>query len=178
MAWRQEASVIHRGGCDYWRTWYLEECEAEQLFGITRQKLGITTLSGPGYSCYKEGSEIYLEDAPYFSATHTHHRICGPYNIKSIQLPPGAESVHEVDGKVIVYKEKHPEAGPWFDRSRVTRIIDGVKASYPQEAVEFGYYPYRFGIKKSSKYRIQHIEHNKLNCWLCDTSRKWAKWRR
>jgi hypothetical protein len=69
MPWSYEASVVHREGCDYWRTWFLEECESIHLFGINRKHLPLVTMSSPDFSSYQEGTEVFLEDAPYFRAT-------------------------------------------------------------------------------------------------------------
>jgi hypothetical protein len=160
-------SVIYWNGCCYWRTWFIEECEREELFGATQGHLGILTLSTGGNQPYQEGTLLYIEDAPYFKKTGTHHRICGPYSVYSKDnLPPGAEPIHTVNGKVIIYRDPMPQKGPWLDRQRLTRIIDGIKVSYPQIASRFEYFPYRFGIRKAKKYSTRHIQHTP-DCWLC-----------
>lgn len=167
MPWPYEASVIHRAGRDYWRTWFFEECEAAGLFGINERHLPLLTASGQGFSAYRVGTEVFLEDAPYFKATKTHHRICGPYNVVAAHLTPGATKLYSADGQVIIYKEPNPQEGPWIDKSRITRVIDGVKVSFPQIAGEFGYYPYRFAIKRSSMFKIEAVPHVETECWLC-----------
>jgi hypothetical protein len=178
MPWPYEASVIHHAGRDYWRTWFLEECESAGLFGINEKHLPLLTASGPGFSAYHVGTEIFLEDAPYFKATQSDHRVCGPYNVVAAQLTPGAKPVYTVGDKVIVYKELHPELGPWLDRSRVTRLIDGITVSFPHIAGEFGYYPYRFAIKRSSKFRTALVLHDESDCWLCVNARGRKRGRR
>ena len=44
-------------------------------------------------------------------------------------LPEGAERTFPKVGEVIVYKEAHPESGPWLDRS-VKRRIDDIDVRY------------------------------------------------
>jgi len=166
-----EASVIHRAGRDYWQTWFLEECESASLFGINEKHLPLIRVSGTGFSAYGIGTQIYLEDAPYFKATGKTHRICGPYNIIEAQITPGATPVYTVDDKVLIYKEPYPERGPWLDQSCMTRIIDNLKVSFPQTASDYGYYPYRFAIKRSKKFRIELVTHKEVECWLCGHSR-------
>jgi hypothetical protein len=178
MPWPYEASVIHRAGRDYWRTWFLEECESSGLFGINEKHLPLLTSSGTGFSAYRVGTEVFLEDAPYFKATKTHHRVCGPYNVVAAQLTPGAEVIYTAADQVIVYKEPHPERGPWIDSDRVTRVIDGVRVSFPHIAREFGYYPYRFAIKRSPKFKIEVVPHEDSECWLCIHARTRRRARR
>jgi hypothetical protein len=167
MPWPYEASVINRAGSDYWRTWFFEECESAGLFGINEKHLPLIKASGPGFSAYRVGTEIFLEDAPYFKASKTHHRVCGPYHVVTAKVTAESKTVYVVDEAVIIYQEAHPENGPWLDRSRVTRIIEGIKVSFPHIAKEYGYYPYRFAIKRSKKFKIEHIPHEEGNCWLC-----------
>ncbi|MCJ7600764.1 MAG: hypothetical protein MUO63_04575 [Desulfobulbaceae bacterium] len=166
MAWSDEASVVSRGGRDYWRTWFLEECEKHGMFGLTEKHLSLATADGQGFQSYREGTEICLEDAPYFRKTKTYHRVCGPYNVIPSILPIQAEAVHKINGKIIIYKEKSPSNGPWLDRSYVRRIVDGVELKYKQLASEFGFFPYRFSIKKASKYKV-HLVRHESECWLC-----------
>jgi hypothetical protein len=167
MTWPYEASVIHRAGKDYWRTWFLEECESVGLFGINEKHLPLLKTSGLGFSAYRVGTEVFLEDAPYFKASESYHRVCGPYKVVAAQLPPGAKPVYMANDKVIIYKEPHPELGPWPDRSRVTRRIDGVTVSFPQIAGKFGYYPYRFAIMRGPEFKIDFVPHEENDCWLC-----------
>jgi hypothetical protein len=159
MPWGYEASVIHRGGHDYRRTWFLEECEAHNLFGINEKHLPLLTHSGPGFEAYRPGTKVFLEDAPYFRALHTHHRVCGPYEVVAANLPPEAEPVYEVDGAVIVYREAHPERGPWLDHSSVRRQADGVNMRFRQIAREFHFFPFPFAIRHAAEFGIRHVAH-------------------
>jgi len=160
-------SVAHRGGCDYWRTWFIEECEESHLFGVTQKHLGLIKLSGVGLPAYNIDTRIFLEDAPYFRGSKTSHRICGPYEVYSLdKLPSGAEPIYIVDEKVIVFKAAHPEKGPWLNRSRV-RYIEGIRVKFRQIADQYDYFPYRFAIRRTSKYSIRLLEHEGPDCWLC-----------
>lgn len=160
-------SVVFFNGCCYWRTWFFEECEKTELFGATQGHLGIMTSTANGNQPYREGTLLYVEDAPYFNKTKTHHRICGPYRVYSKEiLPPGAQPIHTVDGKVIIYREATPQTGPWLDRARVTRTIDNIKVTFRQIAEQFDYFPYRFCIKRTRDYRVRLIEHSR-GCWVC-----------
>jgi hypothetical protein len=160
MPWPYEASVVHRQGCDYWRTCFLEECEKSQLFGITEKHLDLIRLSGPDCPAYRVGTRLFLEDAPYFRASKIDHRVCGPYEVYSAPLPDGASPIYkDSGGNVIVYKDAHPELGPWFDRSSVNRVTDGIRLHFPQIAGEFGFYPYRFGIRRSSRFTVELVRH-------------------
>jgi len=150
MTWSYEASVVTRGGCDYWRTWFLEECEKYGKFGLTEKHLPLVTTDGHGFHSYDVGTEIYLEDAPYFKKTKIDHRVCGPYSVISSILPAKAEIIHKNHGKIIIYKEKFPSEGPWFDRTYVRRIADGVDMKYKQLASEFGFFPYRFSVPQQN----------------------------
>lgn len=174
MPFPSEATVIHHNGHDYWRTWFFEECEKEGLFGITEKHLPLLTahISQGGY---RIGTEILLEDAPYFKASKTHHLVCGPYRIIESTVPDGGTPVHQIDERIIVYKEKFPEKGQWFNRSRLTRTIKGQKVSFPQLASEFNFYPYRFSIQRAQNYQQKLVEHNERECWLCKHVRKRKK---
>ena len=176
MPWPHEPSVIHHEGHDYWRTWFLEECETARIFGVTEKHVRLLTAS-PDLGGYLVGTEIFLEDAPFYhQATRTYHRVCGPYQVLATDLPPHAIPVHEVDGEVIVYEEPHPERGPWLDRSRVKRRAEGITMTFRQVAREFEYYPYRFRIRRSSKYKTTLVRH-KEGCWLCRNVRARRSWR-
>jgi hypothetical protein len=48
MAWGYGPSVVHRDGRDYWRTWFLDECEREGLFGLTVGHLPLIRKKGVG----------------------------------------------------------------------------------------------------------------------------------
>jgi hypothetical protein len=171
MSFSSEASVIYHNEHDYWRTWFFEECEKEGLFGITEKHLQLLTAN-KSEGGYYLGIEIFLEDAPYFKATRTHHLVCGPYRVIESTLPDGGSPVHQIGGKLIVYKVKYPENGPWFDRSEVTRTIKGQKISFSQRASEFNFFPYRFSIQKAKNYHQKLVEHNETGCWLCKHARK------
>ncbi len=163
-----EPSVVHQGGYDYWRTWFIDECEASQLFGLTKRHLGLVTLDGAGLLSYRVGTKLYLEDAPYFRGANTHHRVCGPYEVFSLQqFPDNAEVIHTVNQNIIVFKVLHPEQGPWLNRTRVTREIDGITVKFDKIADRFGYFPYRFAIRRARAFRVQHIQHERRDCWLC-----------
>lgn len=166
MPFPYEASVIHHNGHDYWRTWFFEECEVSGLFGVTEKHLPLLRahVSKGGYQI---GTEIFLEDAPYFKSSGIHHLICGPYQVVEANLPRGATCVHQVNGKAIIYMEKNPQNGPWFNKSRVTRTIKGITVSFPQLAGEFNFYPYRFALERSPKFQTQLVVHEENECWLC-----------
>src|SRR6266496_4558635 len=65
-----------------WRTWFIEECEENSLFGMKAGNFRKVVEHG-----YKIGTELYLEDAPYYWHTSSKHRICGPYSVHSATLP-------------------------------------------------------------------------------------------
>jgi hypothetical protein len=161
-----EARVVHRAGHDYWRTWFLEECEASGLFGINEKHLPLLTHSGPGITPYRPGTRVFLDDAPYIREVRTHHRVCGPYEVIPAVLPADAEPIYEVDGAVIVYREAHPERGPWLDRSSVRREADGVNFRFRQIAREFNFFPFRFAIRRAKGFKPNHVVHQS-ECWLC-----------
>lgn len=168
MSWSYEASVVHRDGRDYWRTWFIEECESSGLFGINEKHLPLITKSGIGFDAYRVGTEIFLEDAPYFKGSRKqYHRVCGPYEVVSAQVPASGRAVYSVGNDVIVYKESRPGMGPWLDSQKVTRLIDGIKVHFPKIASQFGFYPYRFAIQKSRNFKVAHIAHQEGDCWLC-----------
>lgn len=164
MSWNTEVSVVSRRGKDYWRTWFIEECEQHQLFGLTQKHIPLITS---GFAPYKEGTEIYLEDAPYYHRTKkNYHRICGPYIITPSVLPPEAEVIHKPKGKDILYLDAYPSVGPWFDRSYVKRRIEGQDVTFQQMASLFHFFPYRFSIRRSPKYKRKLVKHEG-SCWLC-----------
>ena len=167
MHWRNEASVIVHNGKDYWRTWFLEECEATGLFGINERYIPLVAKDVPGtQKAYSVGREIYLEDAPYFNKTKTYHRICGPYLIKASRIGSGDKAILRKKKEIIIYKAKVPSNGLWFDKSYVRRNIDGIDVKFRQLAKAFGYFPFRFSIEKSPDYRVRHIKHEP-DCWVC-----------
>ncbi len=167
MSWRDEASVVTREGKDYWRTWFLEECEQHQIFGLTKKHLPLVLSDGFGFRSYREGTKIYLDDAPYFNKTKTHHRVCGPYSVVPSTMPINSKIIHKINGKIIIYEEKQPQKGPWLDKSYVRRIAEnGVKLKFKQIASEFGFFPYRFSIMKTEEYKVHFVKHD-VGCWLC-----------
>jgi len=167
MPWKNEASVVTRKGIDYWRTWFIEECEESELFGLNEKHLPLVTKDIPGLQkAYREGTEIFLEDAPFFKTTKTHHRVCGPYLIKASIVHPSLKIIREINGKAIIFKEKEPSKGPWFDKAYVCRLVDGVELKYKQFAKEFSFFPYRFSIHKSPRFKVHHVKHE-YECWLC-----------
>ncbi len=109
MPWPYEASVINLAGIDYWRTWFIEECEFAGLFGINEKHLPLIKASGPGFSAYRVGTEIFLEDAPYFKASKAHHRVCGPYHVVAAKVTAESKPVYVVDEAVIIYQEATPK---------------------------------------------------------------------
>ncbi len=161
MPYSKEPSVIHWNGCDYWRTWFLEECEKYELFGVTKKHTGLI-------ESYNIGTLLYLEDAPYFKDNKHYHRVCGPYEVYAIAtLPDDSEPFLTKDGNIIVYLDNNPSRGPWHNRSHVQRLVDGHTIKFKQIASEFNYFPYRFGIRKHKRYDIRLIPHNSSDCWLC-----------
>lgn len=168
MPWNLGPSVAVRNGCDYWRTWFLEECEESQRFGLTEKHLGLITKFGEDIVPYKVGTLVYFEDAPYFKAEKKHHRIVGPYEVFAPEnLPPGVFRVFPKEGPLLVWKEPHPEAGPWLDRASVSRTIDGTKVRFSQTASRFGHFPYRFAIRQTKGWKVEYVAHEERGCWLC-----------
>ena len=164
-------SVIHMNGFDYWRTWFIQECDKSKFFGVTQINLTHLTSNRDGRLPYHVGTHIFLIDEPYFRATKNRHRICGPYEVVAIDenLPQDAELIHIVDNKIIVFKEAHPENGPWKNRRHV-REIAGKNFGFDQIADEYNFFPYRFSIRRAPKFRqpCEIVRHQKnVKCWLC-----------
>ena len=87
-------SVNTLNGLDCWRTWFFKECEASELFGVTRKELPLITKYGYGVVPYRERTKVLLEDAPFFETEKFHHRVCGPYEVYAFsKLPKGAEII-------------------------------------------------------------------------------------
>jgi hypothetical protein len=169
MPWSRDPSVIHRQGHDYWRTWFLDECEQARLFGLNQKHLGLVRLPGKSIVPYQAGTRLYLEDAPWFPHTgELTHRVCGPYEVEPTSpLPQGAVPVHRAGDAIIVYKEAHPERGPWRDGSRLRRV-DGQALRYRQLASEYNFFPFRFRIVPASDWRAEQVPHPASgHCWLC-----------
>jgi hypothetical protein len=150
----QSHSVVHFGGHDYWRTWFIEECEREQLFGLTERHLLSVEKQ------YTVGTKVFLEDAPFYHHSESKHRICGPYDVfEADPLPPDSTAVYSDKGRTLVYLHHHPERGPWLDQSTVHRRVEGVRLTFRKIASEFGYFPYRFRIRRSRTFKIQLFPH-------------------
>ena len=161
MATQGQVSVISRGGRDYWRTWFIQECEETCLFGFAEKHLRLLKTD------YQQGKKVYLEDAPYFHNCKIHHRLCGPYELVAIkELPQGAEAAISSAVGVVVYRQSNPQAGPWFDRRGVRRSADGLSMKFDQLASEYEYFPLRIRIKRAAKFDIRRIAHEP-GCWLC-----------
>lgn len=166
MAWTLGPSVNLFEGKDCWRTWFLMECEESQLFGATERHLPLITKPCDGFVPYKSGTKVFLEDAPYYHRMKDYHRVCGPYEVFGLSsMPEGAERIFPKVGEAIVYKEAHPEKGPWIDRS-VKRRIDGIDIQYKQMAEKFGFFPYRFSIRRVRDWKARHVKHLQ-DCPLC-----------
>jgi hypothetical protein len=167
MPWNLGPSVNQYKSADCWRTWFFEECDKNQRFGITEAHVPRITISAVGFSPYQEGTTVYLEDAPYFGASKKSHRICGPYKVFGlVKLPENMVRVFPEGGPAIVYKDLRPELGPWLDSPPKTRIIDGVRAQYQQNASGFHYFPYRFAVGRSTDFGVEFFRHTKY-CSLC-----------
>ena len=52
----QSHAVVHFDRYDHWRTWFIEECDTEKLFGLTERHL----ISVKGL--YSVGTRLFLED--------------------------------------------------------------------------------------------------------------------
>jgi len=166
MPWTLGPSVNQFEGKDCWRIWFFLECEEHQLFGATEKHLPLITKPCHGFVPYKPGPKVLLEDAPYYHQAKDFHRVCGPYEVFVLPLlPEGAERTFPKVGEVIVYKEAHPESGPWLDRS-VKRRIDDIDVRYRQMAGKFDYYPYRFAIRHARDWKTRHVKHVR-DCLLC-----------
>jgi len=95
------------------------------------------------------------------------HRVCGPYEVtRADPMPTGAIPVYKASGKTIVYLDPEPKLGPWLNRSRVERSVDGEKLLFRQMASEFDFFPYRFRIRRSLDWRVEVLTHYS-GCWLC-----------
>lgn len=151
-------SVVPFGGCDYWGTWFIEECEREGLFGATARHL--VTLER-----YTIGTKIFLEDSPYFHQSRTKHRICGPYEVVQAEpLPDGCVPVLADSGATVVFRDQHPENGPWANHSRVQRVANGVNLRYRQMASSFGFFPFRFRIRRLPNRHPRLEPHSSVDC--------------
>jgi hypothetical protein len=166
MPWNLGPSVNVIDGMDCWRTWFIEECEETELFGMTKKHLPLITKYGDGVVPYSVGTKVLLEDAPYFNTTKSHHRICGPYEVyASSEIPADSKPIFPKDGPIIVYEDKHPEKGPWLDGSK-KRNIEGINVSFRQMANKFDYFPFRFGIRRTKKWKVKLVKHV-VGCNLC-----------
>lgn len=163
------AEVIQLRNHDCWRTWFFDECEDAGLFGLNQKHLGLIRLSGKGVAPYRVGTELFLEDAPVFPASENKfHRVCGPYEVASANpLPEGAVVVHEFNGISIVYLDPHPEHGPWGNGTKRRNGVCGLNLKHRQTAKEFNYYPFRFRLKRSPRWKELIIAHSSV-CELRD----------
>lgn len=156
--------ITHPDNSSYiWRTWFIEECDTNLLFGVNFANY--LRLVEHGYSM---GTELYLEDAPLFWKTKAIHRICGPYVIQGAALPhPECRAKYNDArlGKIIVYYDTKPELGPWLDDHRAQREIDGTSIRFQKKASEFNFFPYRFRIDKSPNHTIEIKAHSKQCGW-------------
>lgn len=169
MPWSRDPSVVHRRGHDYWRTWFIDECEQAKLFGVTGKHVDLLSLSGKGVVPYRPGTHLFLEDAPWFPHTgQRFHRVCGPYEVEAVLVrPAGAIPVHRVNGAVIVYKDPRADSGPWHDGSR-RRRVGGETLRFRQIASEYDYFPYRFRIVPTAGCGAEEVLHPVSgHCWLC-----------
>ena len=160
-------SIIKHNGFDYWGTWFIEECEQSKLFGFNKKHLK-KVIETP----YQAGTRIFLVDEPYFRKIGHSHRICGPFEIVATDdknLPRDAEPVlrDNVDNKIIIFKEAHPENGPWENGPRRRKMNDRYY-TVNQIADDFNYFPYRFGIRYVDHSKKDKIEkHQPIDCWVC-----------
>ncbi len=163
-----EPSVIRHDGYDYWRTWFFNECDDASLLGITPLQLPWITGTAPGASVYRRGTELFLEDAPWFPHSgNTIHRVCGPYVVKDVARPPAeAEPVHSVDGRIVAYRDLNPQRGPWYNRAKVERLVDGELLVHRQLAGQFEYFPIRLRIVRTPRWHVAQVRHTD-DCWLC-----------
>ena len=164
MPYPKEATVRTYNGIDCWRTWFLTECEQNQLFGTTEKYLNL--INTDWFKPYEIDTLIYLEDAPFFHKTNR-HRICGPYQIIESNPDRRYKIIRGKKGKIVIYKELYPEKGPWYDKRSATRTIDGLKVRYKQLAREYGFFPFRFSITRAKEYQIVSIPHSTLSCEFC-----------
>ncbi len=156
-------------GRDCWRTWFFEECETRGLFGINEKHRKLIHLSSKEVPPYHVGTELWLEDAPVFSASEERfHRVCGPYEVVSATpLPDDAVVVHEYKGAPILYLDAHPERGPWGNGTKRRLGVCGLNLKHRQTAREFNFYPFRFRIKRSLRWQELVITHSS-SCMLRD----------
>ena len=146
----------------FWRTWFLEECEENMLFGVPKWPIRQLSNDAEGFKVFSSGTEFYLEDAPYNYRIKSHHRLCGPYIVVPSVLPKDGNIVIENDGKVIMFLEAHPSRGPWLDHSKVKKRIEKVEIIFPQKASKYGFYPYRFSFNRSPQFAIKLISHDEM----------------
>jgi len=141
---------------DIWRTWYIEECERESLFGLNQPFLGFLYT-------YRVGTEFYLEDARYFWwKDRTIHRICGPYIVKATALP---HKNCTYSHRRIVYHDYSATKGPWLDHEKIWSTINGERIQYSQYASWSNYFPYRFGMQRSPCWSDKYPPHTSRCPW-------------
>ena len=145
---------------DCWCTWFLRECNDAKLFGAVDKFLRLLRWD------YKIGSQLFLEDAPYFDAVGSHHRLSGPYEVVEPTVPEDATVMHVAAGRVVAYRDPHPERGPWFD-GFTTRVEDAPASSwrskidlrYQQHAGDYEYFPLRFAISPIKGSKVSLVPH-------------------
>lgn len=154
-------TVISHQGSEYYRTWFLEECLENGIYGITESHIISVKDS------IRNKIPFYLEDVPYFRATHrTEHLVYGPLKIVPSIIPAAGTSVFEFEGRTFIYKAHRPQDGPWLDR-RVTRKWDGgLRYQVNQKASDYGFYPFRFSFKPETGCGYRKIKHES-HCFLC-----------
>jgi hypothetical protein len=164
-------SIFLRHGSHCFRTWFIDECDKNGMFGVTRGNLQLITKENPssGSFLYKVGTKIYLEDAPYFKhiSRRSTHRIVGPYAVIGSDFPGTSFKPFHLDGEnVVVYEDPNPKLGPWLNKTNVQRQIDGVSVTINQMAGRFGYFPFRFRFVRCSDWSVVFVQCGK-NCELC-----------
>jgi hypothetical protein len=155
-------------GMDCWRTWFFDECEQAGIFGINKKHLGLVARKSPSVVPYHVGTNVYLEDAPVFEASgKSFHRVCGPYEVISAEpVPRDAEITHRDGAIPILFLEARPEMGPWLNGTKRRYNVCGLDLKHRQTAEAYNFYPYRFRIRRSSRWCEEVIQHTSI-CDLC-----------
>jgi hypothetical protein len=118
---------------------------------------------------YKIGTELYLEDAPYYWSTNSKHRICGPYSVQPATLPHHNCKIKQQDkstGQVIVYYDPDASKGPWLEKRKAARRIEGEEITFSKIAAPYNFFPYRFRIEKTNQWICEIVSHGH-NCGWC-----------
>lgn len=138
-------------GIDCWKTWFIDECNSEHLFGVPYNQLHLIQQ-------YEIGKRIYLEDRPFYSNTNIKkHRLCGPYRIVESTPEDPYEIKKEKNGRIVIYKDLNASRGPWGNNppevydpplTKIVKYIDrDIEVTYRQKGGDYGFYPYRFSIE-------------------------------